>query len=163
MKLCLFKQLLKLGSKPQQKDLEGHLLDLILGWQFWFMGIFLPSYKCDLILRSYLMECKLFCKSFGTIFRLMSSRIILVRSLSQEQNVLVLRDFRYAPLLSAFISNIDVFKISVIKNKFVRIPLGKDCLKYSDLSGSFVNTWIRKSAEAVFFIWSSVENCGERK
>ena len=33
------------------------------------MGNFLRSCKCGLILRSYPMGCKLFCKSFGTIFR----------------------------------------------------------------------------------------------
>ena len=51
----------------------------------------------------------------------------------------MLRDFTYAPLSPAFISDIDVLEISVVK-KFVRIPLGGDWLKYSDLSGSFVNT-----------------------
>ena len=62
----------------------------------------------------------------------------------------MLRDFRYAPLSSVFISDIDVFEISVIKKKFVRISLGGDCLKYSDISGSFVNTWIKKSPEDLF-------------
>ena len=34
----------------------------------------------------------------------------------------------------------DVLEISVIKKKFVRIPLGGDCLKYSDFLGSPLNT-----------------------
>ena len=64
--------------------------------------------------------------------------------------MLVLWDFRYAPLSSAVVPDIDVFEISVIKKKFAWIPLGGDCLKYSDLSGSFVNTLIKKFAEAIF-------------
>ena len=43
-------------------------LDLILVWQFWLMRNFLPSYKCDFILRSYLMGCKLFVRVLGQSF-----------------------------------------------------------------------------------------------
>ena len=71
----------------------------------------------------------------------------------------MLQDFRYAPLSPAFIWDIDVLEISVIKKKFVRIPLSRDCLKYSDFLVSFLSTWIKKSAETIFFVWSSVGNC----
>ena len=38
----------------------------------------------------------------------------------------MLRDFRYAPLSTAFIYHILILEIFVINKKFVRIPLGGD-------------------------------------
>ena len=69
----------------------------------------------------------------------------------------MLRDFRYAILSSTFTIDIDNLEISVLK-KFVRTPLGGDCLK---ILGPFgLSTHESKNPQKhFFFIWSSVEHC----
>ena len=131
------------------------------------MANFLPFYKCRLILRSYQTGWIFFVRVWGKYFVIIK---FVTDFFTNNISSIVVTPIKLVSIRSLQIFNFVVsiyiryrcfLEISVIKKMFVRIFLGGDCQKYSDLSGSFVNKWINKSTEVIFFK-CSVENCGDK-
>ena len=115
-------------------------------------------YKCGLILRSLIqLNVNFFVRVSGQFFVIIK---FATDVFTNNTSSIVLAIIKHVSVMRFQICSI-VVSIYIKYWCFENI-CNKDCLKYSHLSESFVNSWIKKSAGAISFIWSSVQNCRDR-